>query len=165
MDGSRIQIQKIMITVIWGVNGIYLIDALPEKASFNSSYFISNIITPLKLKKKSIWSESDKRKIWLHLDNCRVHNSVESLKETEAAGFKRTPHPPYSPDIAPSDFFLFGYTKQELKGHCFTDRHELFEAICEIIYKISKEKREEVFDAWMRRCEYVINHKGEYYHE
>ena len=145
MDGSRIQIRKIMITVIWGVHGIYLIDILPEKASFNSTYFITNIIMPLKEKKASIWSQSDKRKIWLHLDNCRVHNSVESLKETESAGFKRTPHPPYSPDIAPSDFFLFGYTKHKLKGHSFSDWRELFEKICEIIYAISEEKRKEVF--------------------
>ena len=33
-DGSKIQIKKIMLTVIWGVHGIYLIDALPEGESF-----------------------------------------------------------------------------------------------------------------------------------
>ena len=112
-----------------------------------------------------ISEKQTKRKIWLHLDNCRVHNSVESQKRTKEAGFKRTPHPPYSPDIAPSDFFLFGYTKQKLKGHRFTDPDDLFEKIHEIIYKISKEKRKEVFDAWIKRCEYVISHGGEYYHE
>jgi hypothetical protein len=29
-------------------------------------------------------------------------------------GFKRTFHPPYSQDIAPFDFFLFGWFKGEL---------------------------------------------------
>jgi hypothetical protein len=27
---------------------------------------------------------------------------------------KQTPHPLYSPDLAPSDFFLFGYVKRKL---------------------------------------------------
>ena len=55
------------------------------------------------------------RKIWLHLDNCKVHNSKKTSEAIEQFGFKRAPHPPYSPDIAPSDFFLFGYTKTKLK--------------------------------------------------
>jgi len=29
------------------------------------------------------------------------------------------PHPPYSPDIAPSDFFLFSKLKMKLKGRRF----------------------------------------------
>jgi hypothetical protein len=31
---------------------------------------------------------------------------------------KQAPHPPYSPDLAPSDFFLFGYAKGKLMGYC-----------------------------------------------
>jgi hypothetical protein len=27
---------------------------------------------------------------------------------------KQAPHPPYSPDLAPSDFFLFGYVKGKM---------------------------------------------------
>ena len=75
MDGSKIQIQKIMITVIWGVHGIYLFDVLPKGQTFNSAYFIEHIIEPLEDMKYTIWSQSNKRKIWLHLDNCKVHNS------------------------------------------------------------------------------------------
>ena len=56
------------------------------------------------------------KKIWLHLDNSRVHNSKVTLSITEKYGFKRAPHPAYSPDIAPSDSFLFGYIKGKLKG-------------------------------------------------
>ena len=113
--------------------------------------------------KREIWSESDRRKIWLHLDNCRVHNSKQSSEKIEATGFKRTPHPPYSPDIAPSDFFLFGYTKSKLKGCKYEDIDDLVERIYEILNKISKQKRMEVFDAWIKRCEYVITHGGNYF--
>ena len=154
-----------MITIIWGVHGIYLIDVLPEGTSFDSAYFIENIITPLSKMKHQIWHESNKRKIWLHLDNCKVHNSKISFQKTEAAGFKRTPHPPYSPDIAPSDFFLFGYTKFRLHGCKFDDESDLVEKIYEILHHISLEKRKEVFEAWIDRCNAVIASEGNYYQE
>ena len=163
MDGSKIQIKKIMITVIWGVHGIFLVDMLPEGTSFNSDYFIEHIIEPLEEMKDKIWTESYRRKVWLHLDNCRVHNSKQSIEKTEAAGFKRAPHLPYSPDIAPSDFFLFGYTKNKLKGSKFESADALLERIYEIFNQISLEKRKEVFEAWIKRCDYVITHKGNYY--
>ena len=149
---SKIKIKKIMVTVIWGVHGTYLIDVLPEKASFNTSYFIERIINPLSEKKHQIWSESSKRKIWLHLDNCRVHNSNESLEKTKDCGFKRTPHPPYSPDIAPSDFYLFGYLKTKLKGNRFDEETDLVEKIREILAQISIENRKAVFESWIKRC-------------
>jgi hypothetical protein len=32
----------------------------------------------------------------------------------KAAGFEQLSHPPYSPDLAPSDFYQFRYMKQQL---------------------------------------------------
>jgi hypothetical protein len=88
--------------------------------------------------RNEIWSESDRRKIWLHLDNCRVHNSKQSSEKIVASVFKRTPHPPYSPDVAPSDFFLFGYVMHELEGKHYTSEDELYEDIVGILMKTTK---------------------------
>jgi hypothetical protein len=41
------------------------------------------------------------------------------------------PHPPYSPDLALSDFWSFGYIKTSLPGRAFNDVNELFEAVIE----------------------------------
>ena len=78
-------------------------------------------------------------------------------------GFKRAPHPPYSPDIAPSDFFLFGYVKEQLKGKSFRDGDELFQMISTIINSISEKTRKKVFEEWRDRCEWVTTHEGLYY--
>jgi len=77
--------------------------------------------------------------------------------------FKRAPHPPYSPDIAPSDFYLFGYVKGRLSGRCFKSRNELIEAISSIINEISPSKRREVFEEWKDRCKWVYMHEGTYF--
>jgi hypothetical protein len=44
-------------------------------------------------------------------------------------GLRILPHPPDSPDLAPSDFFLFGHVKQSVAGMTFASRDEVFEAI------------------------------------
>jgi hypothetical protein len=57
----------------------------------------------------------------LHIDNAKPHNSRLSLQKIEEYGFIRMPQPPYSPDLAPCDFFLFGYLKSQLEGKAFFD--------------------------------------------
>lgn len=159
----KISCQKIMITIVWGVWGFYILDDLPENTSYNSLYFINNILNKLISKKDEIWPNSQGKKIWLHLDNCKVHNSQLTIEKIEKSPFKRTPHPPYSPDLAPSDFYLFGKVKRELQGHMFNDRNELLEKLTEILNKISKEERIAVFKEWQNRCDFIRNHKGIYY--
>ena len=34
------------------------------------------------------------------------------------------PHPPYSPDLTPSDYHLFGLIKQALRGHNYGNDEE-----------------------------------------
>lgn len=162
---SSIITDKMMLTVIWGVFGTYILDELPEGEHLNSKYFIEHIIKQLEAQEKKIWPKRGKHKIWLHLDNCRVHNSQDTQKEIANSIFKRTPHPPYSPDLAPSDFYLFGYVKEKLKGRSFKSRDEIFDAVVTIIDDISMETKRAVFDDWARRCQWVASHEGEYYHK
>ena len=47
--------------------------------------------------------------------------SAATFAAKESIGFEDAPHPPpYSPDLAPSDFGLFGALKKHLKGISFT---------------------------------------------
>ena len=157
--------KKVMLTVIWNPFGFYIIDFLPEGRSFDSSYFIENILIPLESKKSQIWIQSHNRKLYLHLDNSRIHNSKSSLKKTADLGFIRAPQPPYSPDIDPSDFFLFGYVKGKLRGCVFTSLDERKEKIYEILISIDHETLKKVFDEWIDRCDWISLHDGEYYHK
>ena len=124
---------------------------------------MENILKPLQAQVNVIWPGRTKHKIWLHLDNCRVHNSQYSQTEIKELGFKRAPHPPYSPDIAPSDFFLFGYVKEQLKGKSFRDGDKLFQMISKIINSVSEKTRKKVFEEWRDRYEWVTTHERFYY--
>jgi len=80
---------------------------------------VKHILNRLVEMKADIWNESDVNRIRLPLDNSRIHNSKVTY------GFKRAPYPDYSPNIAPSDFFLFGYMKEKLKGCSFKSLDDL----------------------------------------
>jgi hypothetical protein len=51
----------------------------------------------------------------------------------EENGLRLAPHPLYSPDLAPSGFFLFGYVKERLKGMVFPSYEELLDEIGEVV--------------------------------
>ncbi|GBP15450.1 Putative uncharacterized protein FLJ37770 [Eumeta japonica] len=52
--------------------------------------------------------------------------SRQALKDT---GFSEIDHPPYSPDLAPSDYFLFSNLKKELRGRTFVDDNQMKMAV------------------------------------
>jgi hypothetical protein len=61
------------------------------------------------------------------------------------------PHPAYSPDLAPSDFYTFGYVKQLLSGCQLAGQESLLQAVSDILVGIEKVTLENVFHNWMER--------------
>jgi len=53
-------------------------------------------------------------------------HTVDTLR---ALKFEVLKHPPYSLDLAPSDFHLFGQMKEYLRGHKFADDNKVMEAV------------------------------------
>jgi hypothetical protein len=60
-------------------------------------------------------------------------------------------HPTDSPDLTPSDFYLFGYVKQLLSGCQFADQDSLLQAVSDILVGTAKVTLESVFHNWMER--------------
>jgi hypothetical protein len=72
-------------------------------------------------------------------------------------------HPSYSPDLAQSDFFLFGYVKERLKGMMFPSYEELLDTIGEVVTGIESETLTAVFEHWMERLEWVSKNNADCY--
>jgi hypothetical protein len=68
----------------------------------------------------------------VYADNGGPHVAKCVTEYMDHNSLKRPPHPPSSPNLAPSGFYLFGYVKHQLQGHEFTEGAELVSAITEI---------------------------------
>jgi hypothetical protein len=87
-------------------------------------------------------------KDWLiHMDNGRLHNLGRAQMCIEAPGPERLPHLVHSPDLAPSDFFLFGYIKGNLSGYSCESREDLLNQIAEIFTGVDRELLFSVFES------------------
>ena len=62
--------------------------------------------------------------LFLH-DNAPAHRALATQKKLAYLGFRCLDHPPYSPDLAPSDYHLFPELKKRLKGRHFSSDAEV----------------------------------------
>ena len=72
------------------------------------------------------------------------------------------PHPAYSPDLAPSDFHLFGPLKDPLRGRRFGCESELKSAVNEVVKTMSKDWFEEGIKKVAERWRKCIDLQGDY---
>ena len=130
--------QKLIITVFFSRVGIEHIDVLPEGKTMDAEYFCAHCLKSLKEKICSRRKRGGVSNIVLHFDNAWPHTACHTKEFLEREGFSVLGHPPYSPDLSPCDFFLFGYLKGALEGTYAQSREELMGKIENILFRHSR---------------------------
>jgi len=75
------------------------------------------------------------------------------------------PQPPYSPDLAPVDFFLFPKWKSSLKGRRFQTVEEIEENLIRDLRAVPQNIFQDGFQKWKKRWERCIKSGGEYFED
>jgi hypothetical protein len=132
--------------------------ALPKGRPFNAEYHRDDILGAL----TQLQPEDDGRKLVVDADNERADTVQKCRTFCEENGLRLAPHPPCSPDLALSDFFLFGYVKERLKGMVFPSYEELLGAIGEVVTGIEPETLTAMFEHWMERLRWTSKNNGDY---
>ena len=102
---------KVMATVFWDAQGIIMLYFLAKKSTITIAYYanlLNQLRTVIREKRRSKHSKG----ILLQQDNARVHTWKIAMDAVERNGYELIPHPAYSPDLAPSDYFLFPNLKR-----------------------------------------------------
>ena len=113
-----------MATVFWDMRGVLLVEFQERGTTVNASSYCSlleRLKTAIRTKRKGLLTQGV---ILLH-DNDRPHTARLTLETVEQLGLKVLPHPPYSPDLAASDYHLFGPMKKMLRGQKFASDTEV----------------------------------------
>jgi histone-lysine N-methyltransferase SETMAR len=109
-ERHTVQAQKVMLTIVWNPGGFHLANILPKGFKFNASHYVTQILDPLSKWRRSQVGRTN-RQLIVHADNARPHTAKMTSQSMEQNSMQRAAHPPHSPDLAPSDFYLFGYAK------------------------------------------------------
>ena len=97
---------KVMATVFWDAEGVIMLDVLPKRSTITGVYYANMLDQPRTAIRGKRQGKLLKG-VLLQQDNARVHTCKVAMDAVERNGYELIPHPAYSPDLAPSDFFLF----------------------------------------------------------
>lgn len=154
---------KVMCIVFCDIQGIILTHMVPRKTTVNGDYYATLLRTELYRaiqRKRPYMIQSG---IILHQDNAPCHVSHVVEETVEALSIELLPHPPYSPDLAICDFWVFPTLKESLRGHRFESIEELDIAVKKQLREMSREGLYHVFRAWTERWDKCIRAKGRYF--
>lgn len=118
--------KKVMLVVFWAKWGIIHWETLPQGIGLNSERFCA-ILDHVKVALQDASARGLLRRApILQMDNAPCHraNATQSHIK-DVLGWEQIVHPPYSPDLAPSDFHLFRSMKNHLRGVRFQNNADL----------------------------------------
>jgi len=118
---------KVLASIFWDQDGILLIDYLPKSQTINAGYYSLLLVQLKDILKEKRRGKFTKGFLFLH-ENAPAHRTLATQKKLAYLGFQLLDHPPYSPDLAPSDYHLYpGLKKKTIErspffvrrgGHC-----------------------------------------------
>jgi len=112
------------------------VDWVPEGQTVNQVYYkevLTNLHERVRKRRPEMWKNSS----WvLHKDNVPAHNALSVKMFLTKRKINMLVHPPYSPDLAPLDFFLFPKIKSALKGTRFESADAVKAKATELMNKL-----------------------------
>ena len=134
---------------------------MPPRQTMNQTFYLQvlgrlrNGIVPVRRETANMW--------FLHHGNAPSHTSIAVREFLAQNNITTLPHPPYSPDLAPCDFFLFPKLKTHLKGHHFGTVENVQAAATRVLNNISSEDFLHCNEEWQQSWNRCIPSQGAYF--
>lgn len=139
-------VRKMMATVFWDQKGVLLVEFLERGATINADMYCKTLMKlrrAIQNKRRGMLSSGI---VFLH-DNARPHTARSTVHLIEKFGWDVFDHPPYSPDLAPSDYHLFLLLKQWLQSQRFENDDELMTGVTNWLKSLAAD----FFDAGLKK--------------
>ena len=152
-----------MLCVWWSVVGVIHHEYLPSGVTITASVYCDQL-QRVQDKLQSHFPELAKNVVFLH-DNARPHTAGLTKAFLKHLEWDVLPHPPYSPDISPTDFHLFLSLDSRLKNREFEDVDAVDSAVVEFFRSKSDDFYRNGIFKLVSRWEKVIESGGDYFDE
>ena len=105
---------KVMASVFWDANSVIMLDFLPKRSTITGVYY-ANLLDQL----RTTICETRRGKLYkgvlLQQDSSRFNTCKVAMDAVERNQYELIPYLANSPDLAPSDFFLFPNLKKDIR--------------------------------------------------
>ena len=117
-----------MCSIFWERQGVIVIDYLEQGCTINGAYYAGEL---RQLRKEIARNRPGKRTHGdpLLQDNVPALTSQVAMTAATECEIKILPHPPYSPNMVPSDLYLFPKLKSHLRGTQYGSNEGVIEAV------------------------------------
>ncbi|KAJ4443883.1 hypothetical protein ANN_05670 [Periplaneta americana] len=159
---QTLSVRKVMCTVFWDRKGILLIDFLPRGETVNADRYyetLRKLRRAIQNKRRGMLTAGVVR---LH-DNARPHTARRTAAVLTEFGWELFDHPPYSPDLTPSDFHVFLHFKKFLSsGERFGNDKELKTSVTRWFHSQAAEFYDRGIQKLIPRYDKCLNSDGGY---
>lgn len=154
---------KVMLTVFFDYRGVVHYEFLPPGQTVNKEYYLGvmrRLREAIRKKRPDLWKDNT----WfLHHDNAPSHTALIIREFFAKNATHIVPQPPYSPDLAPCDFWLFSKLKRPLRGHRFETIEEIQRESLKELKAIPEKDFAACFEDWKKRWHKCIASGGDYF--
>jgi len=152
---------KVLLVVFSDWKGIVHHEFVPRGQMVNKQLYqevLPHLRDAVRRKRPELWENQT----WtLHHDNVLAHASLLVRSYLAKHQTFIVFHPPYSPDLAPTDFSLFPKIKTTLNGHHFQTTEEIQENAIRELHAITESAFQEAFQQWKKCWEWCITNRGD----
>ncbi len=131
---------KVMMVAFFDANGLIHWEFVPHGAGVTGELYIEilkRFHVAMARKRPQLWKDQN---FVLQQDGAPVHRCDATTRFMTRNNMITLPHPGYSPDLAPCDYWFFARIKKHTKGHCFDSVDELCRRIDGVIKSIPPEE-------------------------
>ena len=150
---------KLLMIPFFDSTGMIYMHRVPTGETVNKEYYVE-VLREFRKKFRRKRPALFKSGQWhFYQDNAPVHNSILVTDYLSKMGIRTVPQPPYSPDLAPCDFWLF----PKLRGCRYETTEEMEEAVTKVIDTLTQEDFHGAFQKLLERCNKCIAAGRDYF--
>lgn len=125
--------KKAMLSIWWCTTGVLYFEIVPQGLAINAETYIKQIEEVQRRIRSPAHAKQFRAGVLLLHDNARPHAALTTQQKLEELHWTVLPHPPYSPDIAPSDYHLFRSMEHFLRGRQMRNHKDVENVVSQFI--------------------------------
>jgi len=151
-----------MLNIFFDIRGIVHKEFVPSDPTGNRNFYCE-VLRRMTENVRCKWPEMWKNGDWLlHRDNAPAHTSLVVREFLTKNNMTTVPHPAYSPDQAPCDFYVFPKMKLRFKGWRFVLTEEIQAESQQVLNTLTPADFNECFQKWQNSWDRCIQAQGNY---